>query len=46
MIKFPRQAPRKSNTGICHLILREINRQTIFEEDEYYNRFIETIYYI
>ncbi len=31
-MKIPRQARKKSQTGIYHIMLRGINRQTIFEE--------------
>ena len=40
---MPRQARRKSKTGIYHVIMRGINRQSIFEDDEDYERFIETL---
>jgi len=32
--KMPRQARKKSGSGIYHLLLRGINRQTIFEDEE------------
>jgi len=38
-----RQARRKCKTGIYHIMIRGINRQTIFEEDEDCVKFIETI---
>ena len=31
---MPRRAREKSSTGIYHVVLRGINRQIIFEEDE------------
>jgi REP element-mobilizing transposase RayT len=31
---MPRQARKKSKTGIYHIMVRGINRQTIFEDDE------------
>ncbi len=40
--KMPRTARKKSKTGVYHLILRGINRQTIFEDDEDASRFLET----
>lgn len=30
---MPRQARKKSKTGIYHIMLRGINRETIFEDD-------------
>ena len=32
--KMPRQARKKSESGIYHVLLRGINRQTIFEDEE------------
>ncbi len=40
---MPRAARRKSKSGIYHVILRGINRQIIFEEDEDSIRFLETL---
>ncbi|MBH1941276.1 transposase [Mobilitalea sibirica] len=40
---MPRVARIKSNSGIYHIIMRGINRQTIFEVEEDYERFILTI---
>ena len=37
---MPRKIREKSATGIYHVILRGINRQNIFEDDEDYRRFI------
>ena len=31
---MPRQARKKSESGIYHIMLRGINRQQIFEDDE------------
>ena len=31
---MPRQARRKSESGIYHIMLRGINRQVIFEDEE------------
>ncbi|MDF2545539.1 MAG: transposase IS200-family protein [Anaerosolibacter sp.] len=42
---MPRQAREKSNSEIYHLMLRGINRQNIFEDEEDRQRFIETIGY-
>lgn len=41
---MPRQAREKSKTGIYHLI-RGINKQNIFEDEEDKQRFIETLGY-
>ena len=40
---MPRQARKKSNSGIYHIMLRGINRQQIFEDDEDRARFLETL---
>ena len=40
---MPRQARKRSESGIYHIILRGINKQVIFEGDEDYKRFLETI---
>jgi len=40
---MPRHARKKSKTGIYHVVMRGLNRQNIFEEDEDYKRFIETL---
>ena len=40
---MPRVARIKSNSGIYHIIMRGINRQTLFEDEEDYNKFIQTI---
>jgi len=40
---MPRQARKKSETGIYHIMIRGINRQNIFEDDEDYLKFIHTI---
>ncbi|WP_371367644.1 hypothetical protein SRRS_15060 [Sporomusa rhizae] len=40
---MPRTARKKSNSGIYHIMLRGINRQTIFEDDEDRIKFIETL---
>lgn len=41
---MPRTARKKSNTGIYHVILRGINRQTIFEDDEDAQRCVQTLF--
>jgi REP element-mobilizing transposase RayT len=38
-----RQARERSESGIYHVILRGINRQDIFYDDEDYQHFLETI---
>lgn len=38
-----RTARRKSETGIYHIILRGINRQTIFEDKDDYTKFLSTL---
>ena len=40
---MPRTARKISKTGIYHLVLRGINRQTIFEEDEDAIKFLDTL---
>jgi len=40
---MPRHARKKSQTGIYHVIMRGINQQVIFEDDEDNERFIETL---
>ena len=40
---MPRTARKKSETGIYHIILRGINRQTIFEDDEDAVKFLQTL---
>ena len=40
---MPRVAREKSKTGIYHIILRAVNRQIIFEEDEDAIKFLETL---
>ena len=40
---MPRGARIKSETGIYHMILRGINRQTIFEDEEDATKFIGTL---
>ncbi|MGM0753183.1 MAG: transposase [Bacillota bacterium] len=40
---MPRQARIKSRSGIYHIMLRGINRQIIFEDDEDKKRFVDTL---
>ena len=40
---MPRQSRQKSESGIYHIMLRGINQQIIFEDEEDYLRFIETV---
>ncbi|MBE6981495.1 MAG: transposase [Ruminococcaceae bacterium] len=40
---MPRQSRKQSATGIYHIMLRGINRQQIFEDNEDRDRFIETL---
>ena len=40
---MPRQARKKSERGIYHIMLREINKQTIFEDDEDNFKFLEVL---
>lgn len=40
---MPRNAREKSSTGIYHIMLRGINRQVIFEDDEDREKLLETI---
>lgn len=39
-----RQARKKSKSGIYHIMLRGINKQDIFIEDDDYKRFLKTLY--
>lgn len=40
---MPRTARKKSSTGIYHIMLRGINRQQIFEDEEDREHFLETL---
>lgn len=40
---MPRQARNKSNSGIYHIMLRGINQQQIFEDDQDYKRFLKIL---
>ena len=39
---MPRQARESSGTGIYHVMMRGINHQNIFEEQEDYYQFLNT----
>ena len=41
---MPRQARKTSGTGIYHVMLRGINRQDIFEDDEDYMKFLQCLH--
>ena len=40
---MPRGARKKSNTGIYHVVVRGINKQRIFEDEQDYRKFLEII---
>ena len=40
---MPRQARQASRTGIYHVMMRGINHQNIFEEQEDYYQFLNTL---
>ena len=40
---MPRGSREKSSTGIYHVILRGINRQTIFGDDEDHEKFLQIL---
>ena len=40
---MPREIRKKSQSGVYHIMLRGINRQQIFEDDEDYSRFLKTL---
>lgn len=40
---MPRRAREKSNTGIYHVMIRGINKQIIFKDNEDYEKLIQTI---
>ena len=40
---MPRQARRKSESGIYHILLRGINQQQIFEDDEDFEKFLQVL---
>ena len=41
---MPRQARKTSGTGIYHVMLCGINRQDIFEDDEDYMKFLQSLH--
>lgn len=41
---MPRGARKQSSTGIYHVIMRGVNKQMIFEEDEDKERFLQILY--
>ncbi len=43
-INMPRQARKTSGAGIYHVMLRGINRQDIFEDDEDYMKFLQSLH--
>jgi putative transposase len=45
VIKMPRQARKKSESGIYHIMLRGINHQVLFEDEEDREKFLDTIKY-
>jgi len=40
---MPRQARKKSESGIYHIMIRGINRQIIFEDEEDVQVFLKTL---
>ena len=40
---MPRGARKKSSSGIYHVVLRGINKQRIFEDNQDYRKFLEII---
>ena len=44
-VEMPRKARQKSESGIYHIIMRGIDRQVIFYEDEDFHRFLQTLKY-
>ena len=40
---MPRRARNKSESGIYHIMLRGINRQSVFEDDEDREKFLQTL---
>ena len=40
---MPRQARKLSSTGIYHVMLRGINQQQIFEDEEDYDKFLQIL---
>ena len=42
---MPRRAREKSNSGMYHVVMRGINKQTIFEDGEDYEKFLSLLFY-
>ena len=42
-MKMPRQARKKSSIGIYHIMLRGVNQQQIFEDEEDYDKFLQVL---
>ena len=40
---MPRESRKRSESGVYHIMLRGINRQQVFKDDEDYRRFLETL---
>ena len=40
---MPRQARKKSKSGMYHIMLRRINHKILFEDDEDKEKFLDTI---
>lgn len=43
MINMPRTARKRSESGVYHIIMRGINRQTLFNDEEDCTKFIQTM---
>jgi len=43
---MPRHAREKSETGIYHIMVRGINRQDIFHDEQDYLKYLELLYKI
>ncbi|PFG15085.1 transposase [Bacillus sp. es.036] len=42
-VNLPRKARKKSSSGVYHVVFRGINRQTIFEDEEDKEKFLEIL---
>jgi len=40
---MPRNARRKSSTGVYHVVMRGINKKRIFEEEQDYQKYLDTL---
>lgn len=40
---MPRQARKKSKSGIYHILIRGINQQQIFEDNEDFEKFLQVL---